>query len=343
MERQDRLVSPEPAKDDIVLTRMRPETLDEFIGQPLVTRKLSIAIESARIRNEHLDHVILAGPPGLGKTTLAYIIANELNTKLHITSGPVIEKQGDLAAILTSLEEGDVLFIDEIHRLNKTIEEVLYTAMEDFAVDIMIGKGPSARSIRIDLSPFTLVGATTRMGLLSSPLRNRFGISLELDFYSEEDLKKIVLRSASILNIALDEKAALEIARRSRGTPRVANRLLKRIRDFATVERKNVVDLEIAKKALEILEIDEYGLDPLDRKILKVLIENYNGGPAGIKSIAASVGIEHDSISEVYEPYLLRAGFIVGTPRGRMATEKAYSLFGLKIKGIQGGLWKNDD
>ncbi|HEW91728.1 MAG TPA: Holliday junction branch migration DNA helicase RuvB [Thermotogaceae bacterium] len=343
MERQDRLVSPEPAKDDIVLTRMRPETLDEFIGQPLVTRKLSIAIESARIRNEHLDHVILAGPPGLGKTTLAYIIANELNTKLHITSGPVIEKQGDLAAILTSLEEGDVLFIDEIHRLNKTIEEVLYTAMEDFAVDIMIGKGPSARSIRIDLSPFTLVGATTRMGLLSSPLRNRFGISLELDFYSEEDLKKIVLRSASILNIALDEKAALEIARRSRGTPRVANRLLKRIRDFATVERKNVVDLEIAKKALEILEIDEYGLDPLDRKILKVLIENYNGGPAGIKSIAASVGIEHDSISEVYEPYLLRAGFIVRTPRGRMATEKAYSLFGLKIKGIQGGLWKNDD
>ncbi|MCD6545882.1 MAG: Holliday junction branch migration DNA helicase RuvB [Thermotogae bacterium] len=343
MERQDRLVSPEPAKDDIVLTRMRPETLDEFIGQPLVTRKLSIAIESARIRNEHLDHVILAGPPGLGKTTLAYIIANELNTKLHITSGPVIEKQGDLAAILTSLEEGDVLFIDEIHRLNKTIEEVLYTAMEDFAVDIMIGKGPSARSIRIDLSPFTLVGATTRMGLLSSPLRNRFGISLELDFYSEEDLKKIVLRSASILNITLDEKAALEIARRSRGTPRVANRLLKRIRDFATVERKNVVDLEIAKKALEILEIDEYGLDPLDRKILKVLIENYNGGPAGIKSIAASVGIEHDSISEVYEPYLLRAGFIVRTPRGRMATEKAYSLFGLKIKGIQGGLWKNDD
>jgi len=343
VERQDRLVSPEPAKDDIVLTRMRPETLDEFIGQPLVTRKLSIAIESARIRNEHLDHVILAGPPGLGKTTLAYIIANELNTKLHITSGPVIEKQGDLAAILTSLEEGDVLFIDEIHRLNKTIEEVLYTAMEDFAVDIMIGKGPSARSIRIDLSPFTLVGATTRMGLLSSPLRNRFGISLELDFYSEEDLKKIVLRSASILNIALDEKAALEIARRSRGTPRVANRLLKRIRDFATVERKNVVDLEIAKKALEILEIDEYGLDPLDRKILKVLIENYNGGPAGIKSIAASVGIEHDSISEVYEPYLLRAGFIVRTPRGRMATEKAYSLFGLKIKGIQGGLWKNDD
>jgi Holliday junction DNA helicase RuvB len=340
MKEQDRLVSPEPVRDDSVLFQIRPETLEEFIGQPLVVKKLSIAIESARIRNEHLDHVILAGPPGLGKTTLAYIIANELNAKIHITSGPVIEKQGDLAAILTSLEEGDVLFIDEIHRLNKTIEEVLYTAMEDFAVDIMIGKGPSARSIRIDLAPFTLVGATTRMGLLSSPLRNRFGISLELDFYSEEDLKKIVLRSAKILGIGLVEEAAQEIAKRSRGTPRVANRLLKRIRDFATVERKKIVDLETTKKALDILEIDEYGLDPLDRKILKVLIENYDGGPAGIKSIAASVGIEHDTISEVYEPYLLRAGFIIRTPRGRMATEKAYKLFNLKFKGTQGGLWE---
>jgi len=343
MREQDRLVSPEPTRDDSVLTQIRPESLEEFIGQPLVIKKLSIAIESAKIRNEHLDHVILAGPPGLGKTTLAYIIANELNSKIHITSGPVIEKQGDLAAILTSLEEGDVLFIDEIHRLNKTIEEVLYTAMEDFAVDVMIGKGPSARSIRIELAPFTLVGATTRIGLLSSPLRNRFGISLELDFYDEEELEKIVMRSAAILGVILEEEAAWEIARRSRGTPRVANRLLKRIRDFATVERKNKIDLQTAKRALEILEIDEYGLDPLDRKILKVLIENYNGGPAGIKSIAASVGIEHDTISEVYEPYLLRSGFLIRTPRGRIATEKAYKLFGYQFKGIQGGLWENND
>lgn len=341
MREQDRLVSPEPTHDDTVLARMRPENLEEFIGQSLVIKKLSIAIKSAKMRNEQLDHVILAGPPGLGKTTLAYIIANELNSKIHTTSGPVIEKQGDLAAILTSLEEGDILFIDEIHRLNKTIEEVLYTAMEDFAVDVMIGKGPSARSIRIELAPFTLVGATTRIGLLSSPLRNRFGISLELDFYSEEELEKIVARSAFILGISLEKGAAQEIAKRSRGTPRVANRLLKRVRDFATVERKNKIDVETAKRALEILEIDEYGLDPLDRKILRVLIEDYNGGPAGIKSIAASVGIEHDTISEAYEPYLLRSGFLIRTPRGRKVTEKAYKLLGYQVKGIQGGLWEN--
>ena len=325
---EERIVSPEPLEGDNSMINLRPRRLGEFIGQEAVVRKLSIAIESAKIRRDTLDHVLLVGPPGLGKTTLAHIIANEMESNIYVSSGPVIEKQGDLAAILTSLERGDVLFIDEIHRLNKSVEEILYTAMEDYAVDVMIGKGPSARSIRLSLNKFTLVGATTKSGLLSSPLRNRFGMTLELDYYSVEDIEKIVERSSRLLNLKVEKDAIREIAKRSRGTPRIANRLLKRIRDFAVVEGKKVVDLEITKKALEILEIDEYGLDPMDRKIIKTLLENFKGGPAGIEAIAASIGVEPNTISEVYEPFLLREGFIVRTPRGRVATQKAYRLMG---------------
>lgn len=325
---EERIVSPEPLEGDNLMINLRPRRLGEFIGQKAVVRKLSIAIESAKIRRDTLDHVLLVGPPGLGKTTLAHIIANEMGSNIYVSSGPVIEKQGDLAAILTSLERGDVLFIDEIHRLNKSVEEILYTAMEDYAVDVMIGKGPSARSIRLSLNKFTLVGATTKSGLLSSPLRNRFGMTLELDYYSVEDIEKIVERSSRLLNLKVEKDAIREIAKRSRGTPRIANRLLKRIRDFAVVEGRKVVDLEITKKALEILEIDEYGLDPMDRKIIKTLLENFKGGPAGIEAIAASIGVEPNTISEVYEPFLLREGFIVRTPRGRVATQKAYRLMG---------------
>jgi len=319
-----RLLDPSFIGEDTGTKKLRPNYLNEFIGQDNIKKKLRVAIEAAKIRKEAMDHVILAGPPGLGKTTLAYVISNELGANLQITSGPVIEKAGDLAAILTNLENGDVLFIDEIHRLNRTVEEILYSAMEDFQLDIVIGKGPSARSIRIDLQPFTLVGATTRLGLIAPPLRSRFGIILEVDFYSPKEINFIIKRSAEILNIKIKEDASLVLAQRSRGTPRIANRLLRRVRDFVQVSGKNIIEAEDVDNTMKLLEMDEDGLDKMDRKILKTIIENYEGGPVGINALASSIGIEPDSISEVYEPFLLQAGFIIRTPRGRVATEKAY-------------------
>jgi len=324
----ERYLTPERTGYDIGVSFLRPKNLEEYIGQDKVKERLKLAIEAARKRKEPLDHVLLAGPPGLGKTTLAYVIANEMGTNIHITSGPVLEKQGDMAAILTNLEFGDVLFIDEIHRLNRAVEEILYSALEDFQIDIMIGKGPSARSIRIDIKPFTLVGATTRSGLLSSPLRNRFGMILELDFYETNDIKQIVMRASRLMNIDIDDEAAWYLAKRSRGTPRIAIRLLKRVRDLSTVEGKNRIDLDLVSRAMRILGIDDEGLDDFDKKILRVIIEVFNGGPVGLNAIAATLGVEPDTISEVYEPYLLQSGFIARTSRGRVATEKAYSHLG---------------
>ncbi len=316
------------ASDGEILIDIRPRRLEEFIGQSSVKRKIELAINAAKMRDEPLDHVLLVGPPGLGKTTLAQIIANEMESDIYITSGPILERQGDLAAILTNLEHKDVLFVDEIHRMSKPVEELLYSALEDFQIDIMIGKGPSARSVRIALKPFTLVGATTRSGLLTSPLRSRFGIILELDFYKPEDLAEIIERASKALNIEIYPDAALELARRSRGTPRIALRLLKRVRDVATVEGKKTIDRDTVTKTMDILEIDNLGLDSMDRKILKVIIEIYNGGPVGLNSLSATLGIEPDTISEVYEPYLLQAGLISRTPRGRVATQKAYRHLG---------------
>ncbi|NLK64172.1 MAG: Holliday junction branch migration DNA helicase RuvB [Tissierellia bacterium] len=303
---------------------LRPQKLPQFIGQKKVKEVLNIFIESAKIRNQPLDHVLLSGPPGLGKTTLANIISNELGVNIRVTSGPAIERAGDLAAILTNLNENDVLFIDEIHRLNKVVEEIMYPALEDFALDIIIGKGPSARSIRLDLPKFTLIGATTRSGMLASPLRDRFGVMCNLDFYEPEDLKEIVLRSANIINIEIEEKGAEEIAKRSRGTPRIANRLLKRVRDYAIVKGKGIIDLETADKALRMLEIDEIGLDKLDRRILNTIIDFYKGGPVGIDTLAASIGEEKGTIEDVYEPYLLQIGYLNRTPRGRVVSELGY-------------------
>ncbi len=314
--------------DGDTLIDIRPRRLDEFVGQETVKRKIELAVNAAKMRDEPLDHVLLIGPPGLGKTTLAQIIANEMGSEIHITSGPILERQGDLAAILTNLERKDVLFIDEIHRMSKPVEELLYSALEDFQIDIMIGKGPSARSVRIGLKPFTLIGATTRSGLLTSPLRSRFGIILELDFYKPEELADILSKASSVLGMEIQREAALELAKRSRGTPRIALRLLKRVRDVATVERKAVIDLETVVKTMDILEIDDLGLDSVDRKILRSIIEIYNGGPVGLNSLSATLGIEPDTISEVYEPYLLQAGLISRTPRGRMATQKAYEHLG---------------
>ncbi|MBT1247945.1 MULTISPECIES: Holliday junction branch migration DNA helicase RuvB [unclassified Thermosipho (in: thermotogales)] len=311
---------------------IRPQKLNEYIGQENIKKRLGLAIKASKMRSEALDHVLLVGPPGLGKTTLAHIISNELGTNIHVTSGPILEKQGDVAAILTNLEYSDVLFIDEIHRMNKSVEEILYTAMEDFQIDILIGKGPSARSIRIDLQPFTLVGATTRSGLLSAPLRNRFGLIMELDFYSIEELSKIIERAASVLNVEINKDAAILLARRSRGTPRIALRLLRRVRDMSTIRGKVTIDMHMVEEIMELLGIDEEGLDELDRRILKTIIEVYNGGPVGVKSLAASVGISEDSISEVYEPYLLQSGFIARTHRGRIATQKAYKHLGINVK-----------
>jgi Holliday junction DNA helicase RuvB len=310
-------------EEDIELS-LRPQKLVNYIGQDKVKETMNIFIESAKMRNQPLDHVLLSGPPGLGKTTLANIISNEMGVNIRVTSGPAIERPGDLAAILTNLNENDVLFIDEIHRLNKSVEEIMYPALEDYALDIIIGKGPSARSIRLDLPKFTLIGATTRSGMLASPFRDRFGVMCNLDFYNTEDLKKIILRSAGIINIQINDTGAEEIARRSRGTPRIANRLLKRVRDYAIVKSNGIIDTQTADKALKMLEIDEMGLDKLDRKILNTIIEYYKGGPVGLDTLAASIGEEKGTIEDVYEPFLLQIGYINRTPRGRIVTELGY-------------------
>lgn len=311
---------------------IRPRWLKDYIGQDKVKEKLDIFIKSSLSRNEPLDHVLLQGPPGLGKTTLSTIIANELGVNLRVTSGPAIERPSDLASILTNLGEGDVLFIDEIHRINRSVEEILYSAMEDFVLDIIVGKGPNAQSIRIDLAKFTLIGATTRAGMLSAPLRDRFGVLLALNLYDTKDLTTIVQRSAQILDIPIDDRGALEIARRSRGTPRIANRLLKRVRDFAIVKADEKIDFETSKRGLELLEIDPMGLDTMDKKIIMTMYDNFGGGPVGVDTIAASTGIENVTIEDVYEPYLLQIGFISRTPRGRILTRKAYEHYGLKIE-----------
>lgn len=308
---------------------IRPKTLDDYIGQDKAKENLKVYMDAAKMRGESLDHVLLYGPPGLGKTTLSNIIAAEMGVNIRVTSGPAIEKQGDLAALLTNLNEGDVLFIDEIHRLSKQVEEILYPAMEDYAIDIILGKGPSARSIRIDLPKFTLVGATTRAGQLTTPLRDRFGVLLKLELYTPEQLTTIVTRSASILNITINEKGAYEIASRSRGTPRIANRLLKRVRDFAQVQSKNEIDEEIAAYALEKLEIDELGLDNIDRRMLETIIKFYDGGPVGLDTLAATIGEEAITLEDVYEPYLMQIGYLSRTPRGRCVTHLAYEHLGL--------------
>ncbi len=311
---------------------LRPQTLDEYIGQEKIKRSLKIYIEAAKQRKDALDHVLFYGPPGLGKTTLSGIIANEMQVHMKVTSGPAIEKPGDMAAVLNNLQEGDVLFVDEIHRLNRQVEEVLYPAMEDFAIDIIIGRGASAHSIRLDLPHFTLVGATTRAGLLTAPLRDRFGVTQHLEFYSPEELCTIVLRSAQVLKVEIDREGAMQIACRSRGTPRLANRLLKRIRDFAQVKYNGKITRETASFGLDLLEVDQYGLDQVDRKILKTLIVNFKGGPVGLETLAASIGEDSGTLEDVYEPYLLQNGFISRTPRGRVAGELAYSHLGLSAK-----------
>jgi len=303
---------------------LRPQKLREYIGQSKIKEKLNIFIKAAQNRQEALDHVLLYGPPGLGKTTLANIIAREMKGNLKVTSGPAIERAGDLAAILTSLSDYDVLFIDEIHRLNRAVEEILYPAMEDYALDIVIGKGASAKSIRLDLPKFTLIGATTRIGLLTAPLRDRFGVLSAMEYYTQDELKEIVIRSASILKVDITENAAVEIARRSRGTPRIANRLLKRVRDYCDVKGNGIIDLNLAKSASELLEIDDEGFDRIDNKMLEAIIDNFNGGPVGIETLSYFIGEELGTLQDVYEPYLIQKGFIIRTPRGRMASEKAY-------------------
>ena len=334
---ENRIVAPEfsSSEDNDIEFSLRPKTLGEYIGQDKVKENLSIYIEAARQRGEPLDHVLLYGPPGLGKTTLAGIIANEMGVNFRVTSGPAIEKPGDLAALLTNLNDGDVLFIDEIHRLSRAVEEVLYPAMEDNVLDIIIGKGPSARSIRLDLHRFTLVGATTRAGQLSAPLRDRFGVILRLEMYTPEQLSEIVNRSAGILNMDIDPHGSMEIAFRSRGTPRIANRLLKRARDFAQVMCDGSISKEAASLALDRMEIDELGLDSIDRLILTTMIKNYNGGPVGLETIAAAIGEEAVTIEDVYEPYLMQVGFLSRTPRGRMVTPAGYAHLGIAMPGQQ--------
>ena len=314
---------------------LRPHTLAEYIGQEKAKQNLSIFIEAARRRTESLDHVLLHGPPGLGKTTLAGIIAQEMGVNIRITSGPAIEKPGDLAALLTNLRENDILFVDEIHRLNRAVEEILYPAMEDYAIDIIIGKGPSANSIRLDLPKFTLIGATTRAGSLSAPLRDRFGVTLRLELYTPEELAKIVTRSAGILNVSIEPEGAMEIARRSRGTPRIANRMLRRVRDFAQVMADGVITKSVADKALLALEVDYLGLDNVDRRMLQAIIENYGGGPVGLDTLAATIGEESVTLEDVYEPYLMQIGFLTRTPRGRCVTQKAYAHLHIAFTGQQ--------
>ena len=329
---EERIIDPESQKDEIPAeTSLRPMSLDEYVGQEEIKRNLRVFIEAAKTRADALDHVLFHGSPGLGKTSLAYIIAHELNVNIRSTSGPVIERPGDLAAILTSLEPRNVLFIDEIHRLNHVVEEILYPAMEDYQLDIIIGQGPSARTMKITLPPFTLVGATTRTGLLTPPLRDRFGVILRVEFYQPEDLKKIILRSARLLDISIKEEGAFEIARRSRGTPRVANRILRRVRDYAQVEANGVITYKLARHALDMLDIDDQGLDKMDRNIMMTIIKKFDGGPLGLDTLSAAVSEEKDTIEDVYEPFLIQLGYIKRTPRGRVATKLAYNHFGIKL------------
>ncbi|VDN46046.1 Holliday junction DNA helicase, ATP-dependent component [Petrocella atlantisensis] len=329
----NRIITTELVEEDIhIETSLRPKLLDEYIGQQKAKDNIKVFIQAAKFREEPLDHVLFYGPPGLGKTTLANIIGHEMGVNIKVTSGPAIEKPGDMAAILNNLQENDILFIDEIHRLNRQVEEVMYPAMEDYVIDILVGKGPSARSIRLDLPKFTLIGATTRMGLLSSPLRDRFGVIHKLEFYNNDELTEIVNRSAKVLEVEIDNQGAKEIARRSRGTPRLANRLLKRVRDFAQVKYDGIITLEVAQYALDLLDVDASGLDKNDIKILKTMIEKYNGGPVGLDTIAATIGEESDTIEEVYEPYLMQLGFINRTPRGRMVTPYCYKHLGYVVK-----------
>jgi Holliday junction DNA helicase RuvB len=330
---EERIIDPQPQADEIPAEiSLRPQTLDEYVGQEEMKRNLRVFIEAARGRSEALDHVLFHGSPGLGKTSLAHVIANELKVDIKSTSGPVIEKPGDLAAILTSLQPRDVLFIDEIHRLNHVVEEILYPAMEDYKLDIIIGQGPSARTMKIPLPPFTLVGATTRAGLLTPPLRDRFGVVLRVEFYQPEDLKQIIMRSARLLEIPIKEEGAFEIAGRARGTPRVANRLLRRVRDFAEVEADGIITRKVADRALDMLEVDEQGLDKMDRHIVLTIIEKFNGGPIGLGSLSAAVSEEKDTLEDVYEPFLIQKGYIKRTPQGRVATKRAYHHFGIQVE-----------